>query len=118
MLHSLRRMNEWSAARHLPEVKIRCGIHTGRVLVGKMGFHSRMKYGIVGEDAHIPSRLGELNKTYSTNMLISHHTWSNMDREIFVTRPIDVICLRHAPASSNELVYEVIDRDKRHARTH
>ena len=26
----------------------RCGIHTGRVLVGNMGFHSRMKYGIVG----------------------------------------------------------------------
>ena len=27
---------------------LRCGIHTGNVLVGNMGFSSRMKYGIVG----------------------------------------------------------------------
>ena len=31
----------------------RCGIHTGRVLVGNMGFHSRMKYGIVGVLVHL-----------------------------------------------------------------
>ena len=31
----------------------RCGIHTGRVLVGNMGFHSRMKYGIVGDLVHL-----------------------------------------------------------------
>jgi len=121
MLAALRRMNEWSLSRSLPEVKIRCGVHTGKVLVGNMGFnmgfHSRMKYGIVGEDAHIPSRLEELNKTYSTNMLISHHTWGKIDQETFVTRPIDFIHLRHT-GSSSELVYEVIDREKRHARAH
>lgn len=122
MLAALRRMNEWSVSRNLPEVKIRCGVHTGPVLVGNMGFnmgfHSRMKYGIVGEDAHIPSRLEELNKTYSTNMLISHSTWSKIDQDTFVSRPIDFIHLRHMPSSPSELVYEVIDREKRHARAH
>merc|ERR1712232_869942 len=114
MLHSLRRMNEWSAARHLPEVKIRCGIHTGRVLVGKMGFHSRMKYGIVGEDAHIPSRLEEINKTYGTNMMISHATWNRLDtKEMFITRPVDCVPLRQTPGSKPEVIYQVIDRERK-----
>ena len=74
----------------------RCGVHTGKVLVGNLGFHSRMKYGIVGEapggtaphraqsesratrprkdqvewacqDAAIPGKLEELNKTFETS---------------------------------------------------
>jgi adenylate cyclase len=122
MLAALRKMNEWSLSRNLPAVKIRCGIHTGRVLVGNMGFnmgfHSRMKYGIVGEDAHIPSRLEELNKSYSTQMLISEYTFSQIDSDAFITRPIDIIHLRHTPQSSPEVIYEVMDRDKRHAKAH
>merc|ERR1719240_347522 len=78
MLASLRRMNEWSAARDLPEVKIRCGVHTGRVLVGNMGFHSRMKYGIVGEDAHVPERLESGNKPYGTACQISEETYGRL----------------------------------------
>merc|ERR1712046_505552 len=57
MLHSLDKMNEWCLIKKLPEVKVRCGVHTGRVLVGNMGFQSRMKYGIVGEEGNIPGRL-------------------------------------------------------------
>merc|ERR1719163_1043978 len=78
MLAAVKRINEWSATKQLPEVGIRCGVHTGNVLVGNMGFHSRMKYGIVGEDASIPSLLEETNKTYSTNMLISSETFERI----------------------------------------
>merc|ERR1740116_84402 len=84
MFTALHRMNQWSKERNLPEVDIRCGVHTGRVLVGNMGFHSRMKYGIVGEDAHIPNRLEELNKAYATNMLISSHTLSKLQPNLFI----------------------------------
>jgi len=122
MLSALRRMNEWSEKRGLPEVAIRCGVHTGRVLVGNMGFnmgfHSRMKYGIVGEDAHIPARLEETNKTYSTPMLISHSTYSQLSDDSFITRPIDYIHLRHTPGASSECIYEVMDRDKRQSKNH
>mmetsp|Transcript_10023 Transcript_10023/g.22490 ORF Transcript_10023/g.22490 Transcript_10023/m.22490 type:complete len:1179 (-) Transcript_10023:11-3547(-) len=115
MMASLKKMNEWSRQRDLPEVKIRCGIHTGQVLVGNMGFHSRMKYGIVGEEAHIPSKLEELNKNYSTGMLISSHTLAKIGPD-FVTRPIDVIYIKKAPGG--EMVHEVIAREKRRERTH
>mmetsp|Transcript_27342 Transcript_27342/g.50134 ORF Transcript_27342/g.50134 Transcript_27342/m.50134 type:complete len:467 (+) Transcript_27342:1-1401(+) len=117
MMASLKKMNEWSRQRDLPEVKIRCGVHTGRVLVGNMGFHSRMKYGIVGEEAHIPSKLEELNKNYSTGMLISSHTLTKIGED-FVTRPVDCIRLKKAP-SPGELIHEVIAREKRRGeRTH
>merc|ERR1712007_285155 len=61
MMDSLRLMNIWFRERDLPEVSVRCGIHTGRVLVGNMGFRSRKKYGVVGEDSEIPGKLEEIN---------------------------------------------------------
>jgi len=110
MSSSLKRMNDWSKepTRGLPEVSIRCGVHTGRVLVGNMGFHSRMKYGIVGEDAHIPARLEEMNKTYSTSMLISDSTLQRLAPGKFFTRPIDWVHLRQTPGAESEVVHEVL----------
>lgn len=113
MLAALSRINEWSAQHNLPAVHIRCGVHTGRVLVGNMGFHSRMKYGVVGENANIPGRLEELNKTYSTEMLISHATFGRLDPEAFIARPIDYIYLRHSTDAQSEPIYQVLSRDRR-----
>jgi len=114
MLSVLKRMNEWSVSRELPEVSIRCGVHTGKVLVGNMGFQSRMKYGIVGEDAHIASTLEELNKSYSTQMLISDDTRSRLQPDTFITRPVDYVQLR--PHTSGELIHHVMDRRSRGSR--
>jgi adenylate cyclase len=119
MLSALRRMNDWSVARKLPEVKIRCGVHTGQVLVGNMGFHSRMKYGIVGEDAHIPDRLEEINKTYSTSVMISQATWNKLDpAALFITRPVDYVNLRHSPGAASEPIYQVMERERRTNMAH
>jgi len=108
MLGALRRMKDWCKARDLPEVKIRCGLHTGRVLVGNMGFHSRMKYGIVGEESTIPSKLEELNKSYKTSILMSESTYERLPPNMFHIRPIDYIYLRKAQGSTSELIYEVL----------
>jgi len=119
MLTSLRRMNEWSISKKLPQVQIRCGVHTGRVLVGNLGFHSRMKYGIVGEDAHIPSRLEELNKTYGTSLIISEATWGKLDTgALFISRPIDYINVRQILGNSSEPIYEVMHRDRKSGKHH
>lgn len=123
MLSALRRMNEWCIGQDppLPQVSIRCGVHTGSVLVGNMGFdlglHSRMKYGIVGEDSHIPPRLEEANKMYGSKMIISQSTYDKLgENEGFITRPVDFIQLREN--SEAEPIYEVLDRDKRHMTQH
>ncbi|CAK8988896.1 unnamed protein product [Durusdinium trenchii] len=111
MLSALRRIKEWCAEKGLPEVSIRCGIHTGNVLVGNMGFRSRMKYGIVGEESTIAGRLEELNKTYKTRILISESTYTNLGPHDYFIRPVDFVHLRQASTEKeacSELIYEVM----------
>jgi len=110
MLASLRVMNAWFVERKLPEIAIRCGVHTGRCLVGNMGFQSRMKYGVVGEESDIPGRLEEMNKNYGTEMMISHATYSRIQAAVFIIRPIDYVSLSETPGAPAELVYQVLGR--------
>eukprot|EP00927_Polykrikos_kofoidii_P074555 TRINITY_DN7055_c0_g1_i5.p1 TRINITY_DN7055_c0_g1~~TRINITY_DN7055_c0_g1_i5.p1 ORF type:complete len:304 (-),score=62.57 TRINITY_DN7055_c0_g1_i5:76-987(-) len=118
MLESCKRINATSMTANppLPNIHIRCGIHTGKMLVGNMGFASRLKYGIVGEEASIPSRLEEMNKRYGTSMLISSSLHGRLPSDEFVSRPIDFVRLRTTPgALAGEFVYEVLDRHRRTA---
>jgi len=119
MLKALDRINSWALNRGLPKVSIRCGVHTGEVLVGNMGFHSRMKYGIVGEHANMPSMLEELNKTYGTNNLISQATFRRLPRNVYLSRVVDHIYLRkQSGASSCEPVYQILGRVARDGAKH
>merc|ERR1712151_942498 len=122
MLGELSKINVWCASRTppLPELQIRCGIHTGGMLVGNMGFQARIKYGVIGENANIPSRLEELNKSYGTNNLMSQDTYDRLDHEMFNIRPVDYVYLRNAKVPKSEKVYSVLGvglqkRVKRHA---
>jgi len=117
MLSSLDGMNKWFRDNDLPEVSIRCGVHTGRVLIGNMGFQSRMKYGVVGEESNLPSRLEELNKTYSTKLLISQDTYSRLRFHSFVVRPIDYVHLPEFPGNTAQLVYQVLDVNRHDTKT-
>ncbi|CAE7319848.1 cyaA, partial [Symbiodinium pilosum] len=107
MLKSLDRINAWAKHRELPHIGIRCGVHTGEVLVGNMGFHSRIKYGTMGENASIPSKLEELNKTYSTTNLVSEDTWMNLPPDAFIMRPLDYIYLRSTDPEPS-IVYNIL----------
>lgn len=113
MLAALQKLNVRSQSAGLPEVSIRCGVHTGPVMIGNMGFRSRMKYGIVGENASIPGRLEETNKTYGTDMLISEATYSGLNKHDFIIRPIDKIYARTTNDATPELVYQVLGRRRR-----
>jgi len=119
MIEQLRAVNKWLAERSLPSVQIRAGVHTGRALVGNMGFQSRMKYGIVGEESEIPARLEEMNKNYSTKLLISQSTFSRLVPGVFLLRPIDYVYLE-ADDHVSQLVYEVMGRNRndRHTESH
>jgi len=109
MLGALRRIRDWCREHRLPEVNIRCGIHTGNVLVGNMGFSSRMKYGIVGEESTIAGKLEEMNKSYKTRILISDSTYEMLDPSEFFIRPVDFVNLRQVQEKdTSELVHEVM----------
>mmetsp|Transcript_40202 Transcript_40202/g.94141 ORF Transcript_40202/g.94141 Transcript_40202/m.94141 type:complete len:1056 (+) Transcript_40202:102-3269(+) len=109
MLKTVQRINQWAKHRLLPEVSIRCGVHSGPVQVGNMGFHSRLKYGVMGSGAEIPSKLEEMNKTYGTHNLISESTFHKLPPDGYVMRPIDFVDMSHGSADP-EPVYEVMSQ--------
>jgi class 3 adenylate cyclase len=52
--------NRARAARGLPPVRVRVGLHTGPVVVGNIGSASRLNYTIVGDTVNIAQRIEEL----------------------------------------------------------
>mmetsp|Transcript_104912 Transcript_104912/g.313442 ORF Transcript_104912/g.313442 Transcript_104912/m.313442 type:complete len:234 (-) Transcript_104912:17-718(-) len=115
MLEQLSVINKWLAERGLPELSIRAGVHTGRSLVGNMGFESRMKYGIVGEESEIPSRLEEMNKNFSTKLMISHATFARLVPDTFIVRPVDYV--RLGSDERGQPIYEVMSRNRKSSRS-
>eukprot|EP00913_Durusdinium_trenchii_P009299 g8738.t1 len=105
MQRGVQRINQWSKKKGLPHVSIRCGIHSG--WVGNLGFHSRLKFGVIGEHSTLPAKLEELNKTYGTSNLISEATYRRLQDE-FVVRPIDYAEMYGEGEDLEEQVYEVV----------
>lgn len=78
-----------------PEIRNRIGLHTADVYVGNLGSRLRMKYGVLGDGVNLASRLEELNKRYSTEILVSEDMLNQDDmRELFVIRPIDLVVVK------------------------
>jgi adenylate cyclase len=67
-------------------IRIRIGIHTGRVIVGNIGAADRVNYTIVGDTVNVSQRLQELGKLLSpdveTAIVISGETAGRLDDSI------------------------------------
>ena len=56
-------INQHRQTEALPLLKMRVGIFTGPVVVGSLGGHHRMEYGIIGDSVNIASRLESFDKS-------------------------------------------------------
>lgn len=54
---AMTQVNEWNRKHGYPEVSMGIGVHTGAVVVGNIGSEKRSKYGIVGKNVNLTSRI-------------------------------------------------------------
>merc|ERR1719408_674044 len=91
----LSRLCQKWAQSGIEEVHARMGVVCGQVLAGNIGSRSRMKYGLVGDNVNLASRLEQLCKKYGVNILVDGKTCDEEGvRETFLFRIIDVVTVK------------------------
>ena len=81
--------NRMAAESGRPPLRVRIGIHTGRVIVGNIGAADRVNYTIVGDTVNVSQRLQELGKLVApdaeTAIVISGETAGRLDERFTLT---------------------------------
>ena len=81
--------NRVAADSGRPPLRVRIGIHTGRVIVGNIGAADRVNYTIVGDTVNVSQRLQELGKLVApdaeTAIVISGETAGRLDERFTLT---------------------------------
>jgi len=73
-----------------PELVVRMGLNTDRMVVGNVGGSSRFDYTVIGDAVNLGSRLEGANKTYGTQIMISERTYELVKEEM-LCRELDLI---------------------------
>ena len=81
-------INEQNLKEDLPELEMGIGIHTGPVVVGNIGSAERMKYGVVGSQVNLTSRIQSC--TVGGQILISETTRQEAGRILKIGQQIEV----------------------------
>jgi class 3 adenylate cyclase/CHASE2 domain-containing sensor protein len=91
--------------RGLPVPRVHIGLHTGELLVGNITLTTRVDYTIAGENLNVAYRIGELNETYGTEVMISEATLSRCENMV-EARELDLVRIkgRREPVRSFELM--------------
>jgi len=66
----------------IAEISLRVGVHSGTVVAGNLGSHSRMKYSVIGDTVNVASRLEGLNKELGSEILISRDAYIQLPRDL------------------------------------
>jgi adenylate cyclase len=83
--------NEENEKENLPPLGMGVGIHTGEVVVGNIGTETRAKYGIVGSNVNLTSRIQ--STASSGRVVISEETYALLAERMDVARSFSV-CLK------------------------
>jgi class 3 adenylate cyclase/CheY-like chemotaxis protein len=110
MQRAMTTINEHNRERGLPELEMGIGINTGEVVVGNIGSERRAKYGVVGRNVNLASRIEAF--TVGGQILVSDATLQAAGPGVVLRRSLEVF-----PKGSKEpmVVHEVAGVGGEHA---
>jgi predicted ATPase/class 3 adenylate cyclase/GAF domain-containing protein/tRNA A-37 threonylcarbamoyl transferase component Bud32 len=110
MLHQLTEYNQHRANSGYVPIQIGIGINTGSLMLGTVGGQNRMDTTVISDTVNLASRVEGLTKNYRVSLLISHHTFSQLeDVNQYAFRLIDRVQVKGKSAAVS--VYEIFDAD-------
>lgn len=105
MQEQLEKMRKMWQKQGKPQLKARCGINTGPMVVGNMGSENRFDYTVMGDSVNLGARLEPANKEYGTEIMIGENTYE-MAKEEIIARELDL--LRVKGKTEPVKVYELV----------
>ena len=90
-----------------PEIGLRCGLSSGRVLVGDMGSRHRADYTVAGDAVHLAARLQKLAHSFNITVAVDEEVREQVKDEL-VTRRLDHVTLPESEQS--DMAYEILGR--------
>lgn len=80
-LQIVEEINSKSKAGVIPKTRIGIGLHAGYVVAGNVGSSVRKQYSISGNTVILASRIEQMNKTFNSQLLISHEVLEQINAD-------------------------------------
>jgi adenylate cyclase len=110
MLHQLTEYNQHRANCNYRAIQLGMGINTGTLMLGTVGGYNRMDTTVISDAVNLAARLEGLTKNYGVSLLISHHTFKQLQNPYdYAIRMIDHVKVKGK--SERVTVYEIFDAD-------
>ena len=114
MMKRVHELQEQWEKQGKPKLDIGIGLNSGPASVGRMGSEQRRAYTALGDTVNLSSRLEGLNKEYGTHILVNESTFSEVQKDGFLFRELDIIRVKGKlqPVTIYELVGKVAELEK------
>ncbi len=111
MQEDLERLRGELAARGLPAIRMRVGLHSCVAVIGNLGSSDRFDYTAIGDGVNLAARLEGVNKLYGTGILLSGETARRTGARVAL-REVDRVIVKgkteaveiFAPCANEELL--------------